>query len=364
MKRLSAALFILFSLLASCFYLPAISADAPLKEALFYEKLNNKIVQCHICPRNCVIQPGKRGFCGVRENRDGVLYALSFGKAVSVHIDPIEKKPLFHFLPSSTAFSVATAGCNLKCKFCQNWEISQSLPEDIEYTYLTPQDLVNKAKIAGSPTIAYTYTEPTIFYEYMLETAKFAKAQGIRNVMHSNGYVNEAPLRQLAKYLDAANIDLKGFSEEFYAKLAEGSLAPVLKSLKVLKEEGVHVEITNLILSGFNDDETLIIKMCLWIKDNLGSNTPLHFARAFPMYKLTSLNPTPLETLERARQIALDSGLKYVYIGNVAGNPAENTYCPRCKKLLIERKGYFVLENNIRNGKCKFCGEKIEGIWE
>jgi len=364
MKRLSAGLVILFSLLAACFYLPTISANAPLKEALFYEKLDNKIVQCHICPRNCVIPLGKRGFCRVRENRDGVLYALSFGKAVSVHIDPIEKKPLFHFLPSTSAFSVATAGCNLRCKFCQNWEISQSLPEDVEYTYLTPQDLVNKAKEAGSPTIAYTYTEPTIFYEYMLETARLAKKQGIKNVMHSCGYINEAPLRQLAKYLDAANIDLKGFSEEFYTKLTDASLEPVLKSLKILKEEGVHVEITNLILSGFNDDPDLIIKMCLWIKDNLGSDTPLHFSRAFPMYKLTSLNPTPLETLERARQIALDSGLKYVYIGNVAGHPAENTYCPRCKKLLLERKGYFVLQNNIENEKCKFCGEKIEGIWK
>jgi len=365
MKKLSAGLLILFSLIAACFYLPGLSAEAPLKEGLFYEKLANKVVQCHICPRNCVIPTGKRGFCGVRENHDGILYALSYGKAVSVHVDPIEKKPLFHFLPSTTAFSVATAGCNLRCKFCQNWEISQSLPEDVDYVYLAPQDLVNKAKEAGSPTIAYTYTEPTIFYEYMLDTAKLAKAQGgIRNVMHSCGYINEAPLRQLAKYLDAANIDLKGFSEEFYAKLSEASLEPVLKSLKVLKEEGVHVEITNLILFGFNDDETLITKMCVWIKENLGADTPLHFSRAFPMYKLTSLNPTPLETLERAKKIALNSGLKYVYIGNVPGQSLENTYCPKCGKLLIERKGYFVLQNNIKDGKCKFCGETIEGIWK
>lgn len=363
MKKLFISLLILFSLLAACFYLPTISADAPLKEALFYDKLDNKAVQCHICPRNCIIPLGKRGFCGVRENRGGALYALSYGKLVTIHIDPIEKKPLFHFLPSTTAFSIATAGCNLRCKFCQNWEISQAKPEEVQYTYIEPADLVKKVKESGSPTIAYTYTEPTIFYEYMLETAKLCRQQGIKNIMHSAGYINEEPLRRLAKYLDAANIDLKGFSDDYYAKMSEGSLGPVLNTLKILKEEGVHLEITNLVLTGFNDDEDTIIKMCLWIKDNLGLDTPLHFSRAFPMYKLTSLNPTPLETLEKARKIALDCGLKYVYIGNVAGHPAENSYCPACKKLLVERKGYFVIQNNIQDGKCKFCGEEIKGVW-
>ena len=309
--RLLLGLSLFLTLIFSCFYLSNLNADAPLKEALFYEKLDNKVVQCHICPRNCLIPKGLLGFCGVRENRDGTLYALSYGKLVAIHIDPIEKKPLFHFLPSTTAFSIATAGCNLRCKFCQNCEISQALPEDVEYTYLEPQDLIRQVKESRSTTIAYTYTEPTIFYEYMLETAKLAKAQGIRNIMHSAGYVNEAPLKGLAKYLDAANIDLKGFSDEYYSKMSEGTLEPVLRSLKVLKEEGVHLEITNLILTGFNDDENSIIKMCLWIKENLGPDVPLHFSRAFPMYKLTKLNPTPVQTLERARQIALDCGLKY-----------------------------------------------------
>jgi pyruvate formate lyase activating enzyme len=198
----------------------------------------------------------------------------------------------------------------------------------------------------------------------MLETAKLAKKEGLRNIMHSNGYINEAPLRQLCKYLDAANIDLKGFSDEFYAKLTDATLEPVLKSLKVLREEGVYIEITNLILPGFNDDEALIKKMCLWIKDNLGPDTPVHFGRFFPLYKLTSLNPTPVETLEKAREIALGCGLKYVYIGNVAGHPAENTYCPRCKKVVIERKGYFVTQNNLEGGKCKFCQEEINGVWK
>jgi len=345
------------------FFLPQVFSEIQPKEGLFYEKLENKTVQCQLCPHNCKIVDGKRGFCGVRENRNGTLYALGYGKLVAIHLDPIEKKPLFHFLPSTTAFSIATAGCNLRCLFCQNWEISQAKPEDVNYTYIEPAELVKKAKESGSPTIAYTYTEPTIFYEYMLETAKLAKAEGLKNIMHSCGYINEEPLRKLAKYLDAANIDLKGFSEDFYAKVSLATLAPVLKSLQILKEEGVHLEITNLVLPGYNDDTDSIARMCLWIKENLGADTPLHFSRFFPMYKLLSLIATPPETLERATKIALESGLKYVYIGNLPGDPAENTYCPKCKKLLIERKGYFILQNNISDGKCKFCGEKIEGVW-
>jgi pyruvate formate lyase activating enzyme len=353
----------LFALIFLCFLPATTFTQEKLKEAQFYKKLDNQIVQCQLCPRRCAIPPGRRGFCGVRENRAGTLYTLIYAKPVSIHIDPIEKKPLFHFLPSTTAFSIATAGCNLRCKFCQNWEISQAKPEDLEYVYIEPKELVRKVKESGAPTIAYTYTEPTIFYEYMLETAKLAHEQGIRNIMHSNGYINEEPLRQLAKYLDAANIDLKGFSDDYYAKLTEATLEPVLKSLKILKETGVHVEITNLVLSGYNDDGDVIRKMCLWIKENLGPDTPIHFSRFFPMYKMVSLNPTPLETLEKTRQIALDCGLNYVYIGNIAGHPAENTYCPKCKKVVIERRGYFIVQDSIIDGKCKFCGAEIAGVW-
>lgn len=352
-----------FSLLFVLSCLPLIFAAELPKEALFYDRLNDNTVRCQLCPRRCTIPLGQRGFCQVRQNQGGRLYSLSYGKLVSVHVDPIEKKPLFHFLPSTEAFSIATAGCNLRCKFCQNWEISQRRPEEIDYQYIEPVALVKEAVASGAHTIAYTYTEPTIFYEYMLETAKLARQAGLKNVMHSSGYINEGPLRQLAKYLDAANIDLKGFSDEFYSKLSEGSLAPVLSSLKVLKSEGVWIEITNLILPGYNDDPELVRKMCLWIKDNLGEDTPLHFSRFFPMYKMIALNPTPVSTLEDARKIAMECGLRYVYIGNVVGNPAENTYCPRCKRLLIERRGYFVLQNNIKEGKCSFCGEKIAGIW-
>jgi len=363
--RLSIAIFFIFCLVSACAYIPRLSATAQLKEALFYDKLNEKKVQCKLCPRQCIIPDGKRGFCGVRENQGGTLFTLSYSKLVSLNdLDPIEKKPLFHFLPNTLTFSVATAGCNLKCKFCQNWEISQKLPEEVEYSYVTPEELINKIKASGRPSIAYTYTEPTIFYEYVLETAKLARAQGIKNLMHSNGYINEEPLRQLSKYLDAANIDLKGFSDDYYAKLSEGTLEPVLRSLKILKQAGVHLEITNLVLSGFNDDPETIRKMCLWIKENLGAATPLHFSRFWPMYKMVSLNPTPVQTLENARKIAMYCGLKYVYLGNIAGNPAENTYCPKCKRIVIARSGYMVQEINLVDGKCKFCGEKIEGVWK
>ncbi|MFH0762378.1 MAG: AmmeMemoRadiSam system radical SAM enzyme [Candidatus Omnitrophota bacterium] len=357
------SIIVLSAVIFACF-LPLLTAQNNLKEAIFYDKLDNRAVQCQLCPRRCVLPEGARGFCRARQNRGGTLYSLVYAKPVSLHIDPIEKKPLFHFLPGTTAFSIATAGCNLRCKFCQNWEISQSAPEDLQYTYLEPQELVKRVKESGSPTIAYTYSEPTVFYEYMLDIARIAREAGIKNIMHSAGYINEEPLRQLAKYLDAADIDLKGFSEDFYPKMSEATLEPVLKALKVLKEEGVFLEITNLVLFGYNDDPDTIKRMCVWIKDNLGADTPLHFSRAFPLYKMISLTPTPVETLQQARQIALDCGLKYVYIGNLSGNPAENTYCPQCKKLLIERRGYFLAQNNVEGGRCKFCGEKIAGIWD
>lgn len=349
--------FILFLLSSYSF------AQNPTQEAFFYEKLNNNNLQCKLCPRECVILPKKRGFCQVRENREGKLLALSYGNLVSINIDPVEKKPFFHFYPSTKVFSIASAGCNLKCKFCQNWQISQTCTEKVENIYLKPEELIKKIKESGTNIIAYTYTEPTIFYEYMLEVAKLSKENGIKNTIHSNGFINEKPLRELAKYLDAANIDLKGFSDEYYKKLTEGSLAPVLRSLKILKDASVHLEITNLILPGYNDDLEQIKKMCLWIKTNLGENTPLHFSRFHPMYQMIALNPTPVLTLENARKIALECGLKYVYIGNVVGNLAENTYCPRCKKIVIKRVGYIVDEINLANGKCKFCGEIINGIW-
>jgi len=334
-----------------------------LKEALYWQPASEGKVQCSLCPRRCLIPLNQRGFCRARKNIKGVLYAITYGQPVAIHIDPIEKKPLFHVYPGTESFSIATAGCNLRCKFCQNWEISQIDPETIKVAFVSPQDVLREARKSGVKTIAFTYTEPTIFYEYMLDIAKLAKKEGIACVMHSSGFVNEEPLRQLAKYLTAANIDLKGFSDKYYSSFCDGNLASVLSSLKILKEEKVWVEITNLIIPSANDSDEDISKLCLWIKDNLGPDTPIHFSRFFPMYKLLDLSPTPLKTLMRAKEIAQKIGLNFVYIGNVPENTGEDTSCPVCNKLLIKRIGYTILENNIRQGKCKFCSAKISGIW-
>jgi pyruvate formate lyase activating enzyme len=295
-------------------------------------------------------------------NKDGTLYSLVYGKPCAVHVDPIEKKPFFHFLPGTTAFSIATAGCVLSCKFCQNWQISQAKPEDTDTYDLPPEKVVSNAVAYKCRSITYTYTEPTVFYEYMYDTAVIARKQGIKNTMHSCGYINEKPLRTLSKYMDAADIDLKGFTEDFYSRICSGSLRPVLNALVVLKEEGVWLEITNLVIPTLNDDLKNIREMSRWIVKNLGADVPIHFSRFFPHYKLTNLPPTPLETLEGARKTAMDAGLKFVYIGNIR-HEGENTFCPKCRKVLIERMGYFVKQNHISNGKCTFCNTSIAGVW-
>jgi pyruvate formate lyase activating enzyme len=329
----------------------------------YFISLGDQRIQCQLCPRNCVVADGRRGHCGVRENRQGKYYSLVYGNPCAVHVDPIEKKPFYHLLPGSSSFSIATAGCNLHCKFCQNWEISQTTPDETYNLELPPGRVVASARKAGSRSIAYTYAEPTIFFEYMLETAKVAKREGILNVYHSNGFVNPGPLKDLCRVLDAANIDLKGFTEEYYSSMSQGSLAPVLKTLKTLKHEGIHLEITNLVIPSKNDDMDTVHQMCAWIKSELGPDTPVHFSRFYPLYKLLSLPPTPVSTLEKCRQIATDAGLEYVYIGNVPGHEGERTYCPRCKKVLIVRHGYYVEEINLNKGKCKYCGKPIPGIW-
>ena len=335
-----------------------------LKAALYWQSAGAGKLQCFLCPRQCLIPLNQRGFCRARKNIKGQLYTLTYGQPVARHVDPVEKKPLFHVYPGTKSFSIATAGCNLRCKFCQNWEISQLDPESAKVAFVSPQEIIQEAKASGSKTIAFTYTEPTIFYEYMLEIAKLAKQEGIACVMHSSGFISPAPLRQLAKYLTAANIDLKGFSEKYYSAFCEGSLESVLSSLKILKAAGVWIEITNLIIPTANDSTEEINKLSLWIKDNLGPDTPMHFSRFFPMYKLLDLSPTPLKTLINAGQIAQEAGLRYVYLGNLSQNVGEDTVCPVCAKLLIKRIGYTVLENNLVKGKCKFCGAKISGVWE
>lgn len=321
-----------------------------------------KRVQCELCPNGCILELGQHSKCRARMNKDGTLYSLVYGKPCAVHVDPIEKKPFFHFLPGTTAFSIATAGCVLSCKFCQNWQISQAKPEDTDTYDLPPEKVVSNAVAYKCRSITYTYTEPTVFYEYMYDTAVIARKQGIKNTMHSCGYINEKPLRTLSKYMDAADIDLKGFTEDFYSRICSGSLRPVLNALVVLKEEGVWLEITNLVIPTLNDDLKNIREMSRWIVKNLGADVPIHFSRFFPHYKLTNLPPTPLETLEGARKTAMDAGLKFVYIGNIR-HEGENTFCPKCRKVLIERMGYFVKQNHISNGKCTFCNTSIAGVW-
>jgi pyruvate formate lyase activating enzyme len=328
-----------------------------------YQPLKDGKIQCQLCPRECIVPRGGRGFCGVRENREGKYYSLVYGNPCAVHVDPVEKKPFYHLLPASTSFSIATAGCNFRCKFCQNWEISQVAPDDTFNYDLPPDGVVDLAKKAGSRSIAYTYVEPTIFYEYMLDTAKLARKEGLLNVYHSNGFINPGPLKELCKFLDGANVDLKGFTEDYYGGMSQGRLAPVLGTLKTLKTAGVHVEITNLVIPTQNDDPETVRKMCTWIKDELGPDTPVHFSRFYPLYKLRTLPPTPVPTLERNRKIATEVGLEYSYIGNVPGHEGEQTYCPGCKKLLIFRQGYSLGEINLNKGKCKFCGRLISGIW-
>jgi pyruvate formate lyase activating enzyme len=300
----------------------------------------------------------------VRENRDGDYYTLVHANPCAVHIDPIEKKPLFQFLPGTAALSIATAGCNFTCKNCQNYDISQARPDDTINVELFPEDVVALALKYDTPTIAYTYTEPTIFFEYMLETAKIARKKGVLNIYHSNGYINQEALNALAAYLDGANVDLKGFSNAFYQEITGGTLDPVLQTLKTLKKRGVWLEITNLVIPTKNDSDEMIRELCSWIESELGKETPVHFSRFYPQYKLQNLPPTPVETLKRASEIAHQTGLDYVYIGNVPGVEEENTYCPGCGKVAIGRTGYHVSTFRIRNGECEFCGEEIAGRWK
>jgi pyruvate formate lyase activating enzyme len=334
------------------------------KEALFYEKLSGKRVRCRLCPRACVVADGGRGFCRVRENRGGIYHTLAYSNPCAVHIDPIEKKPLFHFLPGTTALSIATAGCNFTCKNCQNYDISQARPDDTVNFVLSPKDVVELAVKYETPTIAYTYTEPTVFYEYMHDTAEEARRRRVLNIYHSNGYIDQEALVELVKYLDGANVDLKGFSDAFYKEITGGTLEPVLESLKTLKKHDVWLEITNLIIPTKNDSDGVIKDLCAWVKSELGSDTPVHFSRFYPQYKLQNLPPTPVETLRKAADFAHTAGLNYVYIGNVPGVAEENTYCPRCGKLIIGRTGYSVHTQEIKDGKCGFCKKEIAGRWK
>lgn len=321
-------------------------------------------VQCTLCPFQCFLPEGQRGICRVRQNVGSRLYTLVYAQPVAVHIDPIEKKPVYHLYPGSRSFSLATVGCNLRCAFCQNWEISQAEPEQARGELLQPGDIVRQALATGCRSVAYTYAEPIVFYEYVHDTAVLAKQAGLRNVLISGGYINPEPLAELAPLFDVIKIDLKGFNERFYRRVVKGELKFVLRTLTELKRYPVLVEVVNLMVPTLNDDPDEIRRMCRWIRQELGADTPLFFSRFMPQYQLQNLPPTPVETLERARAIALEEGLHYVYLGNVPGHPAENTYCPVCGRALIRRHGYAVEGYDLApGGVCPYDGTKIPGVW-
>jgi pyruvate formate lyase activating enzyme len=337
-----------------------------MKEAGFYEKLGDEKVQCRLCAHECVIVPGKRGICGVRENRDGTLYSLVYGKIISQHVDPIEKKPLFHFLPGTRAYSVATVGCNFQCLHCQNYEISQFprlYESEIIGEDLTPEELIRKVKASRSESIAYTYTEPTIFSEFARDTAVLARGEGIRNVFVSNGFMTEASARAMATVLDADNIDLKSFSDAFYHKVCKARLQPVLDTIILMKQLGVWVEVTTLVIPGLNDSDEELKDIAAFIK-NVGPEIPWHVSAFYPTYKLLDRPRTTAAQLQRAREIGLEAGLRYVYTGNIPGDRGENTYCPACGELLIQRTGYTIRRNVLQDGCCPNCTAPIDGVWK
>jgi len=334
-----------------------------MKEAMLYEKLSDNKVRCNLCAHHCVITEGKKGICKVRENRDGTLYTLVYGRTISQHVDPVEKKPLLHFYPGSTAYSIATPGCNFRCRWCQNWEISQMARERhfIMGEEASPEQVVAAVQQASCQSIAYTYTEPTVFFEYAYDTARLAHETGLANIYVTNGYMTKEMLETFQPYLDAANVDLKAFRDETYRKYVGARLQPVLDAIKVMKRLGIWLEVTTLVIPGINDDDGELKDAADFVADELGVETPWHISRFFPAYKMTDVPSTPVETLHRAREIGLEAGLRYVYMGNVPG--AANTVCHECGKMLIQRSGYRILENHIQpDGRCPNCGTPVAGV--
>jgi pyruvate formate lyase activating enzyme len=337
--------------------------DLPAREAHWYKKLDRGRVECQLCPQGCVVADMERGSCGVRENRGGTYYTLVHSLACSLHADPIEKKPFFHVLPGELALSFATAGCNVECKFCQNWEISQFRPEQVQAYWLPPESLVEMAKRSGAKLTAATYSEPVVFWEYVRDVAACARKAGLRPTVVSNGYIQELPLREVLPLLDAVKVDLKAFTESFYDQQVRGKLEPVLKTLEIIRSAGVWLEIVVLLIPTLNDSEGEIRRLAAWVKEHLGPEVPLHFTRFHPTYRLTNLPPTPVATLERAWRAATAEGLRFVYLGNVPGHPAESTSCPGCGEVVVRRMGFRVLGNSLVDGCCPKCRRAIPGVW-
>jgi len=333
------------------------------REGYSYQQLPDGSVVCGICPHSCVLEKGDRSVCRSKVNFNGKLYSLAYGNPCSVNLDPIEKKPLFHFHPRITAFSIAPTGCNFRCLNCQNWQISQFKPEEVKTHDLFPEKVIEKAKEVKAASIAYTYSEAITYFEYMFDTAKLAKENGLYNLWISNGYINPEPLADLCKVIDAANINLKSFSDDIYRKLNGGRIAPVLNTFKTLHQQGVHFEMTTLVVPRYVDDPALFKTQCQWIMANLGPDHPFHLLRFFPNYKLDRLPPTPVDILTKFREIAMQEGLRYVYVGNVPGHEGSNTYCHQCGKLLIERIGFIMPVYHLEGNVCKYCGAVIPGKW-
>jgi pyruvate formate lyase activating enzyme len=336
-------------------------------EALLYEPLEDRKVRCRLCAHHCKVDDGQAGICQVRINRRGRLETLVYGKLVARNVDPIEKKPLFHYLPGSRSFSIATVGCNFKCRFCQNADIAQ-LPAErkglIIGEQVAPEAVVAEALAAGCASIAYTYTEPTVFFEFALAVAMQAKAAGLGNVFVTNGYMSAEALDRVAPYLDAANVDLKAYSDEFYREMCGARLAPVKTTLKRMRARGILVEVTTLVIPGLNDESSELKALATFLVDELGPETPWHLSRFHPTFRLTDRSPTPVETLQKAHQIGLEAGLKYVYIGNVPGSGAENTHCPECHNIIINRFHYHARARLIDGNHCAYCHTPIDGIFE
>ncbi|GAB4441847.1 MAG: AmmeMemoRadiSam system radical SAM enzyme [bacterium] len=335
-----------------------------MKQARYFEKREDA-VQCFLCRHHCVIKKGHTGICGVRKNVEGVLVALTYAKAIAKHLDPIEKKPLFHFFPGSVSYSIATVGCNFRCLYCQNYDISQMPKEEgtILGEHYPPEEVVSDAENSGAKSIAYTYTEPTIFFEYAFDTAKLAKERGLYNIFVTNGYTEDKPLTDIKPYLDAANVDLKGFREEFYKKVCGATLKGVLDTLKHYKKLGIWIEVTTLVIPKYNDSDEELKDIAKFIKNELSEDTPWHVTAFYPTYKLLDAPPTSAKTLRRAWEIGKSEGLFYVYTGNIPGEKGESTFCPKCGKVIIERVGFSIRKNNLKGSDCGFCGEKISGIF-
>jgi len=331
--------------------------------ALFWRYLGEGRVLCELCPHLCVIPDGLRGLCRVRENRNGTLHSLVYSKPVAISMGPIEKAPFHHFYPGHKRRTIATAGCNLVCLHCQNWPISQGSVDELRYFPTTPEEMIQGVLDDGLTSVSFTYSEPTIFYEYMYEIARLAKQKGLKTNLVTNGFINPEPLRQLLNYMDAVRVDLKAFTEYFYANISSGRLEPVLETLRIIYDEGVHLEIINLVIPTLNDNPEDIRKMCEWIVNNLSRDVPVHFNRFFPQFKMTDLPATPVETLEMAATIAREAGLRFVYIGNMAGHPYNNTFCPECGEMVIKRSALAVLLNRVVEGECGYCGYALPGEW-